>query len=112
MFSKDFLLHGEKVDQITHLSKETDKGSVNSVKNSNFINDNVKLENIDIQNDTEKHSDLSLNVTNATAKWEVTQANNTLNNVTLTVKSGQLVAVVGPVGAGKVHTTIKMTILF
>jgi len=38
----------------------------------------------------------------ATAKWADNQTSNTLENVSLTVPSGRLVGIIGPVGAGKV----------
>ncbi|XP_059490449.1 probable multidrug resistance-associated protein lethal(2)03659 [Neocloeon triangulifer] len=38
---------------------------------------------------------------NATAKWNDEIADPTLNNVNVTMKSGQLLAVIGPVGSGK-----------
>lgn len=41
-------------------------------------------------------------VSNATAKWTSAQTENSLKNVHLTVRPGRLVAVIGPVGAGKV----------
>lgn len=36
-----------------------------------------------------------------TAKWDPTHTENTLNNISLCVQPGSLVAVIGPVGAGK-----------
>lgn len=40
-------------------------------------------------------------MSHATAKWTEDLNENTLNNISLTVKPGQLVAVIGPVAAGK-----------
>jgi len=40
---------------------------------------------------------------NTSAKWTDVQNNNTLENINLTVNSGHLVAVIGPIGAGKVN---------
>ncbi|CAH2068680.1 unnamed protein product, partial [Iphiclides podalirius] len=37
----------------------------------------------------------------ATAKWIVSNAENTLTDMSLTIKPGKLIAVIGPVGAGK-----------
>ncbi|XP_045489358.1 probable multidrug resistance-associated protein lethal(2)03659 isoform X1 [Pieris rapae] len=37
----------------------------------------------------------------ATAKWIVSHAENTLTDMSLTIKPGKLIAVIGPVGAGK-----------
>ncbi|CAI6361191.1 unnamed protein product [Macrosiphum euphorbiae] len=53
------------------------------------------------QNDTEQLSNSSIVVSNATAKWSDNQTDNTLENINLTVRPGRLVAIIGPVGAGK-----------
>lgn len=62
---------------------------------------NVSTNNKDIEN-TEKSFDYRIIVTNASAKWIQNQLENSLNNINLTVRHGQLVAIIGPVGAGKV----------
>lgn len=54
------------------------------------------------RNDTEQLSDFGVVISNATAKWSDTQTYNTLENINLTAKPGRLVAIIGPVGAGKV----------
>lgn len=43
-------------------------------------------------------------MSHATAKWTDDMHEYTLNNISLTVKPGQLVAVIGPVAAGKVRS--------
>ncbi|VVC87931.1 unnamed protein product, partial [Leptidea sinapis] len=46
----------------------------------------------------------------ATAKWIVSNAENTLTDMSLTIKPGKLIAVIGPVGAGKsslLHVLLK-----
>lgn len=51
-----------------------------------------------------KHSNSpSIVLTNATAKWTDSPTDYSMENINLTVKSGQLVVVIGPVGAGKVN---------
>jgi len=54
------------------------------------------------QNDTEQLSNSRIVISNATAKWSDNQTDNTLDNINLTVRPGRLVAIIGPVGAGKV----------
>lgn len=54
-------------------------------------------------------------VRNATAKWLEAQNSNSLENVNLKVASGRLVAIIGPVGAGKVcalEKTKKFNLIF
>jgi ABC-type multidrug transport system fused ATPase/permease subunit len=47
---------------------------------------------------------LGIRITNATAQWTPVSHEKTLNKVTVDIKPGMLVAVIGPVGAGKVRT--------
>lgn len=54
------------------------------------------------QDDTERLSNVGIVVSNITAKWTDSQTDNTLENINLTVRAGHLVAIIGPVGAGKV----------
>lgn len=64
-------------------------------------------------NDTERLLLSSVNdggttVSNVTAKWtDGVQTENVLENIDVTVKPGQLVAIIGPVGAGKVMFSIN-----
>lgn len=44
---------------------------------------------------------IGIYVTNATAKWSETSAENTLSNISVSVGPGTLLAVIGPVGSGK-----------
>lgn len=46
--------------------------------------------------------DCGLTVSGLTAKWSNATEENTLNNVSCSVKAGELLAVIGPVGSGKV----------
>lgn len=57
-------------------------------------------------NGTQQSNNLRINISNVTAKWIQDEIENTLRRINLTVKTGQLVAVIGPVGAGKVYTII------
>jgi len=89
-------LYEEKNTQVANLSK-ADKAS-NGVRKPIIINDN-NTSPLNDQNDPEQ---LGIVVSNATAKWTDAQTENSLENINLTVKPGRLVAVIGPVGAGKV----------
>jgi len=88
-------LYEEKNTQVANRSK-ADKAS-NGVRKPIIINDNTTP--LHDQNDPEQ---LGIVVSNATAKWTDAQTENSLENINLTVKPGRLVAVIGPVGAGKV----------
>lgn len=89
-------MYEEKNTQVANLSK-ADKAS-NGVRKPIIINDN-NTSPLNDQNDPEQ---LGIVVSNATAKWTDAQTENSLENINLTVKPGRLVAVIGPVGAGKV----------
>lgn len=57
-------------------------------------------------NDMMQSNNLRIVISNATAKWIQDEIENSLRRINLTVKSGQLVTVIGPVGAGKVYIII------
>lgn len=57
----------------------------------------------DKKNVNEQFSNLAVVVSNVTAKWTDKQTDNSLENINLTIRSGQLVAIIGPVGVGKVY---------
>lgn len=66
----------------------------------------VSTINVDNQKDIEQLSDCGITVSNATAKWTSSQSDNSLENINLNVIPGRLVAIIGPVGAGKVYNNI------
>lgn len=82
------------------------KANNNGVRKPIVINDNVIPNNIDNHRDIEQSNDLGIVVSNATAKWTDAQTDNSLENINLTVRPGRLVAIIGPVGAGKVYNII------
>jgi len=91
-------LYEEKDSQVANRSKA--EKAANGVKRSIVINDQVTP---NIQNDiNEQLNDLGIVVSNVTAKWTDAQTENSLENINLTVSPGRLVAIIGPVGAGKV----------
>lgn len=62
------------------------------------------------ENDTEVQlSNLCIVMSNASAKWTDAQIENTLENINLTVTPGRLVAIIGPVGAGKVYLIYNLS---
>lgn len=66
---------------------------------SEEFEDKQQIENNNINN--EKSSNLSLKLKNFTAKWNENSTENTLSDLNLDVQKGKLIAIIGPVGAGK-----------
>lgn len=77
---------------------------INDQKNVLINNGNSLIKNIHEQNSTLLLENFGIVVSDATAKWIDTQTDNTIENLNLTVLSNKLIAIVGPVGAGKVYT--------
>lgn len=93
-------MYEEKNSQVANRSKAGK--AANGVRKPIIINDKVIPNNVDNQNDIEQSNDLGIVISNATAKWTDAQTDNSLENINLTVRPGRLVAIIGPVGAGKV----------
>lgn len=79
----------------SHQEESTNIKELNNYKNS------AKEE------ETDQLNDFSICIFNATAKWTHAQTSNSLENINLTVESGELVIIIGPIGAGKVCLVIK-----
>lgn len=74
-----------------------------STSDSNLVNkNNGSFNNIDYHNSAQPSNNFGVVFSNATAKWSDAQNDNCLENVNLTIETGRLVAIVGPIGAGKV----------
>ncbi|KAK3795777.1 hypothetical protein RRG08_031858 [Elysia crispata] len=79
-------------------------------KHTNIQSAKVHVGNGLSHGEAEKQSESSVEITNVTAKWDGSGAvSNTLEDITVSVRPGRLVAVIGPVGSGK--TSLLMTIL-
>ncbi|XP_060849436.1 ATP-binding cassette sub-family C member 4-like isoform X2 [Rhopalosiphum padi] len=93
---EDFLLREEKDERsITQMKTK------NGFENAKLNDGNTVSNNIINQDGTEQSNDFCIVVSNVTAKWTESQNDNTLENINLTVKHGHLIAIIGPVGAGK-----------
>ncbi|KAL5233639.1 hypothetical protein ACI65C_001049 [Semiaphis heraclei] len=94
-----FLLQDEnrKHDKLWSLQPEVT--SKNSNEMLNFNSDHFAT-NIN-ENENDQLGNFGIDVLNASAKWVPNQPDNSLNNINLTVRPGRLVAIIGPVGAGK-----------
>lgn len=94
----------------------------NDIEMTNGNINNYKEKSTDNEKDTNQSDNFGIDVLNASAKWILNQPDNSLNNINLSVRPGRLVAVIGPVGAGKVYkcclenyqnnNTIKRFILY
>ncbi|CAK9828719.1 Probable multidrug resistance-associated protein lethal(2)03659 [Anthophora retusa] len=87
-----FMLY-EEINYANRMPESNQEGSNNEKK----TNDTTQ-EKVEVNNDGKEHI---INLTNASAKWLVYEQEDTLKNINIKVKSGELVAVVGQVGSGK-----------
>lgn len=94
-------MHEERDCQISEISKPSILIS-NGDKESIIYNDCITKNNIIVQNKTGNLMSSGIVILNATAKWTKNQTVNSLENIKLTVRPDRLVAIIGPVGAGKV----------
>lgn len=103
MFEKSFLLQDEKNKYHKPLLSKTDIiMSTNGVEMSNMNSNHYTTNTTGNKEDIDRLGNFGINVLNASAKWVLNQPDNSLNNINLTVSPGRLVAIIGPVGAGKV----------
>lgn len=62
----------------------------------------ISLENVeDIVLEDTLHEDISVSFQNASFKWDSSDSEPTLKDITLNVKKGELMSIIGPVGSGK-----------
>jgi len=94
---------------VVNHSKSENETTKNDIKkptvNSASITSNNNYE------ETMQSNYLRIVISNATAKWTQNETEHCLRHINLTVRSGQFVAIIGPVGAGKVYKIINYYIL-
>lgn len=73
------------------INRDTELNDENPPKNSTNIT--TKNKNV---------NDFDIEISRATAKWTDNHITNSLENINLKVNPGRLVAIIGPVGSGKV----------
>jgi len=95
----------EEKDQIPVLKRCSKSNTVEENYDNKLLiaDDNITKICKDFKNNTEFYDNYSLVLLNVTAKWTNDHKNNTLEKINLTVRPGQLFAVIGTVGAGKVN---------
>jgi len=96
-------MYEEKNDQVANRLKAKNTTTNGFEHNIIVENDDYELFDINNQNNTTEPKNLGIVISNATAKWTNVQTENSLENITLTIRPGRLVAIIGPVGAGKVY---------
>lgn len=94
-----FMLY-EEINKTSGKTKSTKKES-NDGKNKNDV-DNIENDTSDKKGETANYQgEYIISLKNANAKWFSYEQENTLKNMNISVKPGELVAVVGQVGSGK-----------
>ncbi|CAH1736130.1 unnamed protein product [Aphis gossypii] len=99
-----FFLQDEKYihdNEILSSTPEKPSKTKNSVEMLNFNNHHFAMNRNDNEENMNQSDNFGIDVLNASAKWILNQPDNCLNNINLSVRPGRLVAVIGPVGAGK-----------
>lgn len=92
IFTQTFLLLDEKNTNLPSFA----------IREKEEPDSDVKKNNVDVQMDQESSYNDGLIISSVNAKWLDDQTFNSLENISLTVRPEQLVAIIGPVGAGKV----------
>lgn len=95
------MLYEEKDDHVLNLSK-IDKTMTNGIEADSTNNETYESLSMTNHSYTPQTKPFGVVISNVTAKWTNSQTENTLENINLNVKPGRLVAIIGPVGAGKV----------
>jgi len=101
---KSFLLQEEKEKHNKPLLFEPETTSTKDVEMSNINNKNCIENTTGNKEGIDELDNFGIDILKASAKWILNQPDNSLNNINLTVRPGRLVAIIGPVGAGKVCT--------
>ncbi|XP_026820606.1 multidrug resistance-associated protein 4-like isoform X2 [Rhopalosiphum maidis] len=95
---QNFLSYKKKNCQVVSFSKLKNVSINNGVKKPIINSASITTNN---DNGMLQSNNLRIVISNATAKWTQNETENSLQHINLTVKTSQLVTVIGPVGAGK-----------
>ncbi|XP_025194322.1 probable multidrug resistance-associated protein lethal(2)03659 isoform X2 [Melanaphis sacchari] len=96
-----YLLLEEKDHQIQNSYSKSNKPEEHVCRKSLIVDDKIANNCDDFEKNKESVTSHGITILNTCAKWTDVQTNNTLENINLTINSGNLVAIIGPVGAGK-----------
>ncbi|XP_012339261.1 probable multidrug resistance-associated protein lethal(2)03659 [Apis florea] len=97
-----FMLY-EELEETSEKTEECKNERSKDEKNKNDVN-KVEKDINDVKNtdvETNNQVEYILSLRNANSKWFVHEKEDTLKNININVKSGELIAVVGQVGSGK-----------
>lgn len=92
----------EEKDKVTNPSNSDQTPTNKTGEPIEKHDDKSAPKNLHNDSETQKLNNSEIIMTNVTAKWSDGQSHNSLENINLTIRPGQLVAIIGPVGAGKV----------
>ncbi|XP_026807567.1 probable multidrug resistance-associated protein lethal(2)03659 isoform X2 [Rhopalosiphum maidis] len=95
---ENFMLLEEKDSDIPNLSKSVKPLTIGVLESPKS---DVITDNIDVEKNAIYLNNFSIFISNATAKWTDNKTCNTLENINVNIMPGSLVAIIGPVGAGK-----------
>eukprot|EP00102_Acyrthosiphon_pisum_P018651 XP_016655861.1 PREDICTED: probable multidrug resistance-associated protein lethal(2)03659 isoform X2 [Acyrthosiphon pisum] len=107
---QSFLLQDEKDKPNKQLLLKSETTSINGAEMSNINNKNCIENTTENEGGIDKLGNFGIDILNASAKWILNQPDKSLNNINLTVRPGRLVAIIGPVGAGKsslIHAILR-----
>lgn len=93
----------EELEETSEKTEECKNERSKDEKNKNDVN-KVEKDINDVKNtdvETNNQVEYILSLRNANSKWFVHEKEDTLKNININVKSGELIAVVGQVGSGK-----------
>ena len=108
----------EEIAAPKRLSPVDTKTGLNGKEKLDLLNEKLENSIVRLTSDMMQHEimedntdNIGIKITNVTAKWNEDFHENTLSDVSLDVRKGSLVAVIGPVGCGKVIHVIVLIFL-
>ncbi|XP_026805630.1 probable multidrug resistance-associated protein lethal(2)03659 isoform X2 [Rhopalosiphum maidis] len=107
---QSFLLQDEKEKNNKPLLLKSEITSKNGIEMSYINSNNYTKNGTSNKKDKNQSNNLGIDLFNVSTKWILNQPKNSLNNINLSVRPGRLVAIIGPVGAGKtslIHAILR-----
>lgn len=102
---QQFMMYDEVIPEQIKTEAQTDGKKSNLMENiTNSMNQKTDLKKNDVQipQEQQNHDDQHIvSIVNGNAKWLDYETENTLKNINIKVRRGELIAIVGQVGSGK-----------